>query len=424
VDWGLCLGCGLCKYASTSGTVELVNIEATGIRPLFDAEALSASVRLLDICPGYSIDAATATGAMRNPTAADREYGPALEIWEGYAADPELRHRGSSGGVLSALALWCLEREDMAFVLHAGMDPEKPWLNKNFTSRTRADLLARAGSRYAPASPCDDLEKIENSDRPCVFIGKPCDTAGVFAVRGERPILDQRLGAVLTFFCAGTPSTRGTLALLEQMQIRRDAVEQLRYRGEGWPGGFTVTGNKGTMRDFMPYQQAWGALTPHIPLRCRLCPDGLGRVADISCGDAWEQFDEAHPNPGMSIVLVRTQRGREILRGAVADGYVNLVTGSSDAVFLAQPHLLSKRQELFGRLLALRLLLIPIPRFRGFSQFHSWIRLPILRKLRTLTGTLWRAVRRGWWKRRHYPQFQRILAKNLFVAPPSHRSKA
>ena len=155
VDWGLCLGCGLCKYASTSGTVELVNIESTGIRPVFDAEAVAASVRLLGICPGYSLDAETATGAMRNPTAADREYGPALEIWEGYAADPELRHRGSSGGLLSALALWCLEREDMAFVLHAGMDPDKPWLNKTFTSRTRADLLARAGSRYAPASPCD-----------------------------------------------------------------------------------------------------------------------------------------------------------------------------------------------------------------------------------------------------------------------------
>lgn len=401
VAWGLCLGCGICKYAIKSGTVELVNIESTGIRPLFDAEAAAVSAEFLDICPGYSLDASVLTGSMQNPTPADREYGPTLEIWEGYAADPELRHRGSSGGVLSALALWCLEQEKMAFVLHAGMDPDKPWLNKTFTSRTRSELLARAGSRYAPASPCDGLDKIENSDQPCVFIGKPCDTAAVIAARRSRPTLDQHLGAVFTFFCAGTPSTRGTLDLLERMHIQRDTVEELRYRGDGWPGGFTVTRGEGARRDFKPYQQAWRELTPYVPLRCRLCPDGLGRVADISCGDAWEQYDDARSNPGMSIVLVRTQRGREVLRGAVAAGYVNLAPASSDAVFAAQPHLLSKRQELFGRLLAFRLLLIPIPQFLGFSQFHGWIRLPLSRKIRTLAGTLKRAVSRGWWKPLH-----------------------
>ena len=406
VDWGLCLGCGVCKYALTAGTVELIDVESAGLRPVFDAEAADASAQMLHLCPGYSVDAALATGPVRNPTAAEREFGPTFEIWEGYAADPEVRHRGSSGGMLSALALWCLEQENMAFVLHAGMDLDKPWLNRTVTSRTRAEILARAGSRYAPASPCEGLDKIETSDRPCVFIGKPCDTAAVMAVRRHHPALHQRLGAVLTFFCAGTPSTRGTLDLLNLMQIQREAVQQLRYRGEGWPGGFTVTSGERARRDFMHYQQAWPALTPYVPLRCRLCPDGLGRLADISCGDAWEQYDEAGSNPGMSIVLVRTQRGREILQGAAEAGYVKLVRVGPEAVLAAQPHLLSKRQELFGRLLALRLLLIPIPRFWGFSEFYTWIRLPRSLQFRTLVGTLKRALMRGWWKRRHIQDYR------------------
>lgn len=371
-----------------------------GIRPVFDAEAAAASAELLDICPGYSIDARLATGSASDPNAADRDFGPALEMWEGYAADPEVRHRGSSGGILSALALYCLEHENMGFVLHAGMDPDKPWLNKTVTSRTRAELLSRTGSRYAPASPCEGLSEIEKSDRPCVFIGKPCDTAAVMKARMGRPLLDQRLGVVLTFFCAGTPSTDGTLGLLERLNVQREEVHHLGYRGEGWPGGFTVISGETSRRNFIPYEQAWGSLTPYVPFRCRICPDGVGRVADISCGDAWENYDSSGSNPGMSIVLVRTRRGQEILRGAAEAGYVNLVPITSDAVLAAQPHLLSRRRELFGRLLALCLLLVPIPRFYGFSQFHSWIRLPLSRKVRTIAGTLRRAVVRGWWKRR------------------------
>ena len=400
VDWGLCVGCGACKYASRQGTVELVNFDSTGIRPRFDPAAAKASGELMDICPGYSVDAGLLTGAVPKPTTAERDFGPTLEIWEGHATDPEIRRRGSSGGILSALALYCLEHEGMAFVLHAGMDPDRPCLNKTVTSRTRAELLSRAGSRYAPASPCEGLSEIEQSDRPCVFIGKPCDTAAVMKLRTTRPVLDQRLGLVLTFFCAGTPSTLGTRSLLEHMQIRQEEVRHLNYRGDGWPGGFKVfSGDKGR-QDFIPYGQAWRALTPYVPFRCRICPDGLGRVADISCGDAWEKYDGSGSNPGMSIVLVRTRRGQEILQRAVAAGYVNLVPISADTVLAAQPHLLSKRRDLFGRLLALRLQLVPTPRFYGFSQFHSWIRLPMLRKLRTIAGTFRRSLSRGWWKRR------------------------
>jgi|SRR5579859_3814186 len=421
VDWGLCVGCGACKYASTKGTVQLVNIESLGIRPAFDRKAEVASSELLDICPGYSVDAGVTTKAVSKPTDAERDFGPALEMWEGHAADPELRYRGSSGGILSALALYCLEREEMGFVLHAGMDPDRPWLNKTVTSRTRAQLLSRAGSRYAPSSPCEGLGEIEKSDRPCVFIGKPCDTAAVMKARVNRPDLDERLGLVLTFFCAGTPSTSGTLKLLDRLRIEPETVHHLAYRGEGWPGGFTVMSGQDNQRNFIPYDQAWGSLTPYVPLRCRICPDGLGRVADISCGDAWEKYDGSGSNPGMSIVLVRSQRGQKILRAAMAAGYVNLVPITSDTVLAAQPHLLSRRRELFGRLLALRLLLVPIPRFYGFSQFHSWIRLPLLRKIRTIAGTLRRAVVRCWWKRRHIdPDLMASLSrKPLIETEPS-----
>ena len=211
---------------------------------------------------------------------ADHEFGTALEIWEGYASDPEIRYSASSGGVLSALALYCLEREDMNFVLHTAKNNETPWINQTVQSKSRAELLARTGSRYAPASPCDGLTSIEESTGPCVFIGKPCDTAAASKMRQIRPALDKNLGLVLTFFCAGTPSARGTLDLLKSLNVDTDEIHTLRYRGEGWPGKFKVLYN-GSKEKSLSYSESW-ELLPITGLRDAICARMDLAVSQIS----------------------------------------------------------------------------------------------------------------------------------------------
>lgn len=402
VNWGLCIGCGACFYACRKGGVTLVNVASEGIRPRFNTAVCAGCTECLEICPGYQVDAELVTREARKPAPTDDELGPVLEIWEGHAADAELRYNGSSGALLSALALYCLEQEGMEFVLHTGADEAKPWLNHSVQSRSRAELLRHAGSRYAPASPCDSLRLIEESPRPCVFIGKPCDTSAVAMLRRQRPELDRKLGLVLTFFCAGTPSTQGTLDLLDTMRVIPEELSALRYRGQGWPGRFQAVCNHRTEEHAvsLSYEESWGRLTGYRPFRCQLCPDGLGRVADLACGDAWEKFAGADRDLGRSIVLVRTPRGRQILRRALAAGYVILERVDADNVFSAQKNLLEKRHQLFGRLLGMRLLLVPTPRFRGFALFRGWWKLPLGAKLRSILGTLKRLILRGLWRRR------------------------
>lgn len=395
VDWGLCTGCGACYSACSQEGVTLVNIDSVGIRPLFSPRC-SNCTGCLSICPGCAV-----TDSTPKRSEAEHAFGEALEIWEGYATDGEVRQSASSGGILSALSLYCLEKEGMAFVLHSAADEEKPWTNRTVQSRTRMEILARTGSRYAPASPCDGLKAIADSDQPCVFIGKPCDTAAVTSMRCQRPELDSKLGLVMTFFCAGTPSSSGTLELLKSLDVCPEDLTSLRYRGEGWPGRFTALSKRSPEVRSYSYSESWGQLTRYRPFRCHLCPDGLGRLADIACGDAWDKFNDG-VDPGRSIVIVRTRRGQEILRRARLANYVTLEPIQASTVLAAQSNLLGRRQEIFGRLLAMRMLLIPTPRFAGFSLFRSWIRLPLERQMRTVVGTLRRLLlRRQWQRRRH-----------------------
>lgn len=397
VDWRLCIGCGACAVACRSGNVEMVHISSEGFRPRF-RHGCSDCSDCLPVCPGYRVDGELVTGRTRS---GEEDFGPALAIWEAWASDPSVRWRGSSGGVLTVLALYCLEQAGYHGVIHAGMDPKKPWRNRTYVSRTREDVLARCGSRYAPSSPVEGLNLIKGEPGPFLFIGKPCDAAAVSELRRKNPVIGRQIPLVATFFCAGTPSTEGTLNLMADLGARLDHVTAVHYRGEGWPGEFRVQeGNGADVRWLrMSYAESWGKLTSRRPLRCHLCPDGTGQVADIACGDAWQRYRSEGSDPGRSLVLARSEGGRSLVLAAAKAGWLVVGDCSRSEVQVAQPSLLGRRVDLFGRLAALRLLGAPAPEFPGFGLRRVWISAGLGRRFRSVTGTWRRGLVRRWWRR-------------------------
>jgi len=422
VDWGLCVGCGACYAYCPYGAVHLADIESVGIRPQFDPLICTKCSECLAICPGYQIDTYILIGRPSAPLQENRDIGSFLEIWEGHSTDKRLRTAASSGGMLSALASYCIERGGMRAVVHSGMNPERPWANQTVISRSREDMLQRVGSRYAPASPCEGLRNMPDRDVPAVFIGKPCDAAAAAKLCMQHPELNKQIGLIMAFFCAGTPSTQGTLDLLASLRIAPDQVERLHYRGEGWPGEFKVLRRGYASPKAIPYMQAWSHLTKYVPYRCQLCPDGLGHVADITCGDAWESFVPGTDDNGRSIVIVRTQRGRKVLQRAQRDNYITLIPLTPEKLLEAQKNLIVRRRELLGRLLAMRCFAIPVPQYQGFSLVYCWLKIPVSRKLRSIFGTFYRILGRSLWRKNHQRdrKGQRIYTNSTMK--PNHTS--
>lgn len=392
VEHRLCCGCGVCVYLEP-GSIEMVETLDDGRRPRGATESCTDALRA---CPGLGVERPERDepGVIEQLRAG---WGPVLEVWEGWAADAEIRHAGSSGGAASALALACLEHAGMHGVLHVKARPDAPLFNETVLSTTRQEILEATGSRYAPASPCEGLGLIEEAPGPCVFIGKPCDVAAVQRARRMRPALDERVGLTVAIFCAGTPTTRATHELLERVGVHDPAaVVGVRYRGNGWPGATTVTVRTagGVETRTLDYEESWGAiLTRHKQWRCHVCADHTGELADISVGDPWYR-PITTGDPGRSLVLVRTERGRKLLHRAMAAGFVSAERVPASVVPASQPSLLRGRGRVWGRLLACRLLGVPAPRYRGLPMFRWWwSRLTIREKARSFAGVFRRRLR-------------------------------
>lgn len=397
----LCLGCGACAYMQPDA-IRMVDVLEQGRRPLVlvngdgrDAPTGTA----LRACPGLQLGHEPGLTSGRGHIAELLEaWGPVLEVWEGYAADQEIRYAASSGGAATALALHCLEQERMHGVLHTAARPDVPYLNHTVLSRSREELLAATGSRYAPASPCDGLQKVEDAPAPCVFIGKPCDVGGARKAASLHPELDRKLGLTIGIFCAGTPSLQGTLEMLRRMGVEDpDEARAVRYRGNGWPGmaEARTSGPQGDAVHRLSYEESWGeVLQRHVQWRCRLCVDHTAEFADIAVGDPWYR-EIPEGEPGRSLVLVRTERGRRILHAAIGSGALVLERVGPEIVQASQPNLLRTRGAVWGRLAASRLLGLPVPHFERMPTFGIWWRrLSLVQKAQSFTGTAKRVLKR------------------------------
>lgn len=396
--WRLCVGCGACVAACPDRKLKLQDLLDEGLRPVHSASDCGGCSDCIAVCPGVEIAHGSGCTSQGVVPSLLGSWGPVLEVWEGYAASNDLRFGGSSGGIATALSLFCIEKAGMQGVIHVGNDGELGHRSRTFISRTRQQLLSRTGSRYSPASPCDRLRSIEKAQTPYVFVGKPCDIEGLRKTQSIRHGLDESIGVAIGIFCAGTPSTRGTIDLLKKFGVDHENVEEIRYRGRGWPGKFAVRlKGETTWRDLGSYHEAWGFLQKYRPYRCYLCPDSTSEFADIACGDPWH-LNAEDDAAGMSLVLVRTERGREILRLAAKAGYVELKPARPEALDISQKELQRKRGAIWGRLITMKLFGIPVPRLIGFSLFNNWLKIPFGHKARSIFGTARRIIGRRYYK--------------------------
>lgn len=393
----LCSGCGACA-AMAPASIEMRETKDENRRPYFRKNIeRSLEQAIVKACPG------AAAGDSDMSSDVTQAWGPVLEVWEGYAADEDIRYQGSSGGGVTALSLFALEALEYSGVLHVKARKDQPTLNEAALSTNRAELMEGAGSRYAPASVCDHLDLVSEAADKCVFVGKPCDVAGAAAVASRDKKVAEKLGLTISIFCAGTPSHKGTNALLKALAPNGKAsLSALKYRGNGWPGDMEATwqDTAGELQTkSTSYADGWGnILQKYRQWRCHTCADHTGETADISVGDPWQTPPDGVAH-GKSLIVVRTERGREIMSEAMAAGYITAKPQSPKVLFDAQPNLFVTKGAVWARSVVSGILGRGAPSLRRDS-FACWLKLPLKTKAQSFIGTAKRVFTKNLYQRK------------------------
>src|SRR5215831_10514714 len=179
VENGLCIGCGLCRSIAGPDQVELVMTPEGRERPIARRE-LSEQVlaQINAVCPGTRIGGPDSAG-QSDDAGSDIVWGSAARLSIGYASDPVVRFRGSTGGVLTALGQFLLSSGRVKFILHVAASRSAPMRSERRLSFDAAAVLAGAGSRYGPAAPLVDFCEVLDRKEPFALIAKPCDVTAV-----------------------------------------------------------------------------------------------------------------------------------------------------------------------------------------------------------------------------------------------------
>ena len=115
VEGGLCIGCGLCQSVAGAEKIQMVLTPEGRERPVARGGSGCGDAGT------HQRDLPRHARRRRAPAEApecDAVWGPAQHLAIGYAGDPAVRHRASTGGVLTALGQFLLASGRVKFILH------------------------------------------------------------------------------------------------------------------------------------------------------------------------------------------------------------------------------------------------------------------------------------------------------------------
>lgn len=363
--------------------------EEGGYEPVF-SNSSNKNDTIKSICPGITIQT-------NNRQLHKTIWGDVVAVSNAWASNPALRASSSSGGVTSALAIYLLESKQVDAILHVGVSEDTYLYNKLHISKTSEDVLKHNASRYAPAMVFNDILNIfeTTGDDVFAFIGKPCDIAGLQNLLRVYPKYQNKIRFYLAIFCAGMPTYNATKQVLATFG-RSEAPVRLQYRGNGWPGYFTATYKDGTSCR-MTYNESWGKILGRaLGFRCKICPDGIGMLADISSGDSWNTKDgypDFTEDDGRNFCFIRTRRGQELFDEAQKAGYVKAEKLNIADVKDMQRYQYERRHMVGWRIAAVQLITMGLLDFKGLGFYHTALRANYGQGINEMKGTIKRLLK-------------------------------
>ncbi|MBA2724765.1 MAG: Coenzyme F420 hydrogenase/dehydrogenase, beta subunit C-terminal domain [Actinobacteria bacterium] len=313
----ICCSCSACIVACPHKVLELLDFDPaqTDGRSPFDncyhgEEGCSLCAMA---CPRLDPDVAAietlvyGDGIHRDPKQVE---GPHLYRTLARATDERYLSRGQDGGAVGAMLGWALDSGELDGAVVAAPSETVPWLDEPKLVRSSEELIATAGSRYTYcATPLGLREAAAARCKSIAMVGVSCESSAVrqIAAAGIKR-WTRNLKLVVGLMCTETFDYEAFMIgkVEQELGIPLSDIVKVNVKGK-----VIVTLRDGSdvnipLKECRPFANEW----------CHHCPDFAAEHADLSCGGLGME--------GWTMILVRSERGKDFLERAVADGVLEL----------------------------------------------------------------------------------------------------
>ena len=246
-----------------------------------------------------------------------REEPQALAAW---AEDELLRQESSSGGVFGVIAADFVAKGGAVAGVRLNLDQLRA---EHYLSTTVADLTNSRGSKYIQSHPgtiYNDVCTYLRLGRQVLFSGTACQVAGMHRMAVQCGGAD--LLSTVEVICHGVPSEVVWQKYMASLEAHYGSkVTDYRFRSKSPAGrhGYSIVAQFANGREYIRSggQDAFMlAFLRDYCLRrscydCEFCAESS--AADLTIGDFWGAPPSLDDDKGVSIVIVRTVRGRGLL---------------------------------------------------------------------------------------------------------------
>src|SRR5665213_3512027 len=326
VTSGLCTGCAACviacphpvlDYETDNGVYRPFHLDIDG-GPEDCTHGQKGCTMCTRACPRFrNWESEVDIAVHGRERLVDEPAGIVGDVLLARASDPETNGIGQDGGLVSALLIWALENDVIDAALVSALEGDgTSWKAVPGVATTRADVLRSAGSRYTySANPLAYHEAIAGGAERIALVGMGCQASAppVMAARKAGKIA-RRFTLSVGLLCSKTFDDAIFPELFEaKYGLARADIVKMNIKGV-----FQVWMRDGSYHE-IPLKEA------HAWTRegCKACPDFAAEHADISTGGIGSFND-------WTLTMVRTDTGRDLLNGMIADGAVETRPGDDD----------------------------------------------------------------------------------------------
>lgn len=320
----LCTACGACTGICPSNAIEIITNTAGYLVANINNDLCINCRKCAKICP---------SNPENKPSIEtdDIFHGACLAGYVGYASDSTIRQKSQSGGIVTALLCYLLEKGEIEGAIVNNLNPQTRRPQAVLAS-SKSEIIDACGSYYAQSSVAKTI--LENSDKTTAAVVLGCQAESLQLIREKYPNITLPKYTI-GLICAGQNSGDMIDDLIQQSGCDDKQVSKFRFRDKsyGWPGDVHVTTS--TKDCWLPKENRYKLKQVYELHRCIACYDQMNIFSDIVCGDPWGISHKQQPE-GHTVVIARTETGKNLLENAARDGAIVLEELSIEDILRGQ----------------------------------------------------------------------------------------